>query len=1528
MTNPIRILFVDNQVDAREWLAEKLRRTYQFAVDCAGDGDEALACVAAAQGDYDVALIDMRLGPGRDGIEVMKSIQSSHPGVEVIIITGFGDVDDGLRAMREGACNYVLKPLRDEELIVYIRAAAERRRLKAVERERDLLEKILDVSQAATRSLNPEEIARQICERTAKLIPNLDLLHISIYDEPRDEFRFLWVFGSRKEGIKLEPRPLSDKQQWGLTGHIIKNGSQFHNDLDAAERQSLIQRINLIYPPSRALIGIQLISGGRVIGAICAQSDQQDAFTQDHYELLQTVASHIALAVENALFHEQQEQSLRILSHLYETLTATRQEDNLDRVLNIVVDDLYKLLELDTCTIGFFDDRLQTLSFDIERGLGKRVEKSLADLPKAIRDGVFNANEPIIFDDLAQHSGLSRALVRKDLKFFAILPLRSNRKLHGIVTLGSKNQVVLAKEQWRLLQVLADQVAIAVEKERLQQEEKALVLQLYELNQMAAEMAEFNDYKNLCRFVAERAAKFLHAVGGAVYLLTKDGEQVEVAGVTGILAFEEGKLLQSHKGLLGEVLRLERRVAVPNYWEWEQRLTVLDDLHLTAVVGVPIISGSRLLGVLVVHDRQEGREFNGVEQGLLVRVGKLAGAEIEKTRISHGISSLAEISDFKEFLHAVADRAAGFLRATSGAVYLLVDEDETQLEVAATDVSSRAMEGKRLSRYEGLVGEVLTSLEPFTVSNYSEWQNRLPDFEDYQLQAVVGVPIVSGSNVLGVLVIHDASDGRTFTTSDSELLARIGRLAGAEIEKARILKKNEQLLQERDATGEMAQTLVSVLKYDQLLDTILENLRQRFGYTTCAVLLENQRTNELYIERANQYPEDVIRTRRIKINDETAGVTALVARTGQPKIVPDVSKEPLYIKSAEGSRSEIAAPLIYRDKTFGVLNIESANLDAFDDRDLRILTQTAAAIAIAIKNAQLYDQVTKKTTALRRKTRALRRLQEVSRVVNSTLVLDDVLEKVLVQLQKLLPYDSASIQLKVGDVFKVVACDGFEGEAKREVMQLSFPINPQFPDFDIVNTQMPLFIPDVLRSSYSHFWQQAEEYHTEHIRTWLGVPLLYGKVLIGLLAVDSKQLDAYNKEQQNLCIAFANEVVSAIANAMAYKNAQSLNLLGNVQDIKQRFDLEATLKRVVDGAVDKNGGIGSDIAIIYPYNPNTGVIDEQPVYAGFLREPEKIWISPNLSASAIYRVLNLRRLHSADDVLGDDVLDHGFVRREGIASAAGVPLLVGDEPVGVMFVNFLSRHVFTQSELTWMNIFAQQAGIAIQTARQFERFESASDAAVSLAAMSAWAHDAANETYSLRADAQSLKLLACASNLSPKVTEIVERIKQTAEKVATLIPGMPTDSTEKQPIVLAHILRDARKRRESDLQQKHIEIAIQLDSMPPVFANEELLQKVADHLIQNAIKAMPKGGQLSFSGYVAAARAYIKVADTGSGIPVEIQEQLFIRRVPSAHQAGSGMGLLLTRIYLFACGGDIRLHHSDASGTTFIFHLPLADIAN
>jgi len=113
---PIRLLLVDNQADAREWLAEWLRRTNGFCVDTASDGHEAISRAGVTGSEYDVILMDLRLGDGPDGIKTMQEIRKEHAEVETIIITAFGGADEGVKAMKQARIDMFSSPLTETNL--------------------------------------------------------------------------------------------------------------------------------------------------------------------------------------------------------------------------------------------------------------------------------------------------------------------------------------------------------------------------------------------------------------------------------------------------------------------------------------------------------------------------------------------------------------------------------------------------------------------------------------------------------------------------------------------------------------------------------------------------------------------------------------------------------------------------------------------------------------------------------------------------------------------------------------------------------------------------------------------------------------------------------------------------------------------------------------------------------------------------------------------------------------------------------------------------------------------------------------------------------------------------------------------------------------------------------------------------------------------------------------------------------------------------------------------------------------------
>jgi sigma-B regulation protein RsbU (phosphoserine phosphatase) len=105
------------------------------------------------------------------------------------------------------------------------------------------------------------------------------------------------------------------------------------------------------------------------------------------------------------------------------------------------------------------------------------------------------------------------------------------------------------------------------------------------------------------------------------------------------------------------------------------------------------------------------------------------------------------------------------------------------------------------------------------------------------------------------------------------------------------------------------------------------------------------------------------------------GIVGEAARTGQAMLVPDVNKDPRYVMVNPETKSELAVPLIYKDKVIGVLDLEHTRRGFFNDDHKRTLTTLAAQIAIALENARLYEEVRRQERRLERDLSLARELQ-------------------------------------------------------------------------------------------------------------------------------------------------------------------------------------------------------------------------------------------------------------------------------------------------------------------------------------------------------------------------------------------------------------------------------------------------------------------------------------------------------------------------------------------------------------------------
>ena len=160
MKNQWQILIVDDEAVMRESLAAWLQED-GYLVDTAASGREGIA--KAAEKDYVVYCVDLKMPPGIDGIETMTEIRKLHPDAAVLIITAFATVDTAITAMKEGAVDYLVKPCNPREISVVMERLI---RVKTIERENQILR----------HKLTGQYAFQNIVSRNARMLSLLELV--------------------------------------------------------------------------------------------------------------------------------------------------------------------------------------------------------------------------------------------------------------------------------------------------------------------------------------------------------------------------------------------------------------------------------------------------------------------------------------------------------------------------------------------------------------------------------------------------------------------------------------------------------------------------------------------------------------------------------------------------------------------------------------------------------------------------------------------------------------------------------------------------------------------------------------------------------------------------------------------------------------------------------------------------------------------------------------------------------------------------------------------------------------------------------------------------------------------------------------------------------------------------------------------------------------------------------------------------------------------------------------------------------
>jgi sigma-B regulation protein RsbU (phosphoserine phosphatase) len=318
---------------------------------------------------------------------------------------------------------------------------------------------------------------------------------------------------------------------------------------------------------------------------------------------------------------------------------------------------------------------------------------------------------------------------------------------------------------------------------------------------------------------------------------------------------------------------------------------------------------------------------------------------------------------------------------------------------------------------------------------------------------------------------------------------------------------------------EVADAVNTSLDLNNTLQRVAGLVRRIIDYEIFAILLLNEKTQELRIRFQIGHPPEVASRMRIKVGE---GITGLAAQRREAVLVNDVNQEPRYINAVAQVRSELAVPLIVKNKVIGVIDIEASRRNYFTEEHQRLLALIASRVAIGIDNARLYTRAS-------RQTRTLLLLNEISRELTSILNLDQLLKRIGELLNRLIDYQMFSVLLL--DPTGTKLQHRFSLRFKTNVhIKHDIPLDKGLVGY-AASRKEAVLVPDV--SKDPRYIALNPETRSE-----LAVPLIYQGKVIGVLDIEHTRTGYFTEEHQRTITTLAAQVAIAIENARLYEQIQ------------------------------------------------------------------------------------------------------------------------------------------------------------------------------------------------------------------------------------------------------------------------------------------------------------------------------------------------------------------------------------------------------
>ncbi|HTK44818.1 MAG TPA: GAF domain-containing protein [Patescibacteria group bacterium] len=1241
----------------------------------------------------------------------------------------------------------------DERLLTFVAqhvaAALQRTRASAELRQRNAeLAIINEVGEALAKQLDFAAIVEVVGDRIRSIF-GVPTGIIALYDPATNMLSTPYSI-DLGERTQWEPRPFGP----GLASEVIRTRRALR--LNTTAEAHAKGAITFGSDDAESWLGVPILAGDRVLGAIALERLPAFAFSESDERLLSTLASSMGVALENArLFSEtkrllrETEQRNAELAVVNEIGAALARQLDFAAIIELVGERVAAMFRSKDMFIAIYDRVTNRISFPYELDDGKRMHGEPINLGEGLTSQLLRSGRAMRLGTLQeQMAGGAVVGVYAEGEVGTLgeswlgVPIMSGDEPVGAVVFSETRQHAFTEADERLVSTIASSMGVALENARLFEQTNLL---LNETKERAAELSIINSVQQGLAAKLDMGSMY-ELVGDKVREIF-DAQSVDISILDpsdGLLHFpysiEKGvRFNDEPMALIGfrrqvfeskEPLLLNRDVE--RHAAAAGQAYVLSGEPTKSVLFVPLIAGGEVKGTLSLQNVDREDAFSDGDVRLLSTLAGSLSVALDNARLfdetkrllaetNERAAELAIINSVQQGLAEQLDMQAMY-DLVGDKIHQIFDAQVVDIVVVDRDAGLMSFmygieKGVRLSAGPmaiiGFRKHVLETREPLSLSGdmapiAAQYGN--PVISGEMPKAVLFVPLVVGGVGTGVISLQNIDRADAFSESDVRLLTTLASSLSVALENVRLFEETKRLLAEtNERAAELAiinsvqKGLAERLDAQSMYDLVGDKLTEIFDadgvdierYDRATGMVEFQYT----VEHGERLPADAM---------PLIGFRRQVVETRAPVLVnrdlPTRAAEvgqPAII-AGELAKSALWVPMITGGEVTGIVLIENLeHEDAFSEADVRLLTTLAGSLGIALENVRLFEESKRLLAETEQRNDGLRLVNEISDAQGRGLDFDAIMEMVGQRLGAL--FASRNVTIGLLDRANDQIVFPYEFEDGQRIHELPLPLGQGLTS-KVLLTGRPLrygtWAEQAADGAVVAEYEDADE-SVAPGESWLAVPILARDEPTGVVIFTDGHSNAFSEADERLAATIASSMGVALENArLVEETRQRASELAIVNDISQAVASQLDLDELIHNTGEQlRSTFRADIVYIALLNPDTEMIDfPYRVERGAAVPRPPMPLGEGLTSQILEarEPLLLNRAEQFDRRLEGPAV--GTVAK----SYLGVPIVVGDEAIGVVSVQSIDEEGrFGDADIRLLSTIASNVGSAIRNAQLY-----------------------------------------------------------------------------------------------------------------------------------------------------------------------------------------------------------------------------------